>query len=151
MAKLRKYANVIERFLHGSAGQRFFNFAYSIGAAIVIWGALFKILHLPGGSTLGSISTAHLSVPTVDIGLPQLAMHSVCETAGAADTDFLISAMAAYFSGDFRYDDDGGITLSIPARSFMYRPKNSPSSTRQSGVCLLSGIVNTLSHSSEKP
>lgn len=52
MAKLRKYANVIERFLHGSAGQRFFNFAYSIGAAIVIWGALFKILHLPGGSTL---------------------------------------------------------------------------------------------------
>lgn len=52
MAKLRKYANVIERFLHGAAGQRFFNFAYSIGAAIVIWGALFKILHLPGGSTL---------------------------------------------------------------------------------------------------
>ena len=42
---------------------------------------------LPGGSTLGNISTAHLSVPTVDIGLPQLAMHSVCETAGAADTD----------------------------------------------------------------
>ena len=35
---------------------------------------------LPGGSTLGNISTAHLSVPTVDIGLPQLAMHSVCET-----------------------------------------------------------------------
>lgn len=33
-------------------GQRLFNFAYSIGAAIVIWGALFKILHLPGGNTL---------------------------------------------------------------------------------------------------
>lgn len=52
MVKIRKYANGIERFLHGSKGQRFFNFAYSIGAAIVIWGALFKILHLPGGSTL---------------------------------------------------------------------------------------------------
>jgi gliding motility-associated protein GldL len=52
MVKIRKYANVIERFLHGQKGQRFFNFAYSIGAAIVIWGALFKILHLPGGSTL---------------------------------------------------------------------------------------------------
>ena len=38
-----------------SFGQRFFNFAYSIGAAIVIWGALFKILHLPGGNTLLSI------------------------------------------------------------------------------------------------
>ena len=52
MVKIRKYANGIERFLHGEKGQRFFNFAYSIGAAIVIWGALFKILHLPGGSTL---------------------------------------------------------------------------------------------------
>ncbi|MDE6754211.1 MAG: gliding motility protein GldL [Muribaculaceae bacterium] len=52
MVKIRKYANFIERFLHGEKGQRFFNFAYSIGAAIVIWGALFKILHVPGGNTL---------------------------------------------------------------------------------------------------
>jgi len=52
MKKIRKYKNIIERFLSGESGQRFFNFAYSIGAAIVIWGALFKILHLPGGSTL---------------------------------------------------------------------------------------------------
>ena len=52
MGKIKKYANGIERFLHGPKGQRFFNFAYSIGAAVVIWGALFKILHLPGGSTL---------------------------------------------------------------------------------------------------
>lgn len=52
MGKLGKYTNGIERLLHGEKGQRFFNFAYSIGAAIVIWGALFKILHLPGGSTL---------------------------------------------------------------------------------------------------
>ena len=35
--------------------QRFFNFAYSIGAAIVIWGALFKILHLPQGNLLLTI------------------------------------------------------------------------------------------------
>lgn len=33
-------------------GQRLFNFAYSVGAAIVILGALFKIIHLPGGNTL---------------------------------------------------------------------------------------------------
>ena len=52
MVKIRKYANGIERFLHGAKGQRFFNIAYSIGAAVVIWGALFHILHLPGGSTL---------------------------------------------------------------------------------------------------
>lgn len=46
MVKIRKYANGIERFLHGEKGQRFFNFAYSIGAAIVIWGALLHPLHL---------------------------------------------------------------------------------------------------------
>lgn len=66
---------------------------------------------LPGGSTLGNISTAHLSVPTVDIGLPQLAMHSVCETAGAADTDHLVKAMTAYFSRDFHRDRDGSIVF----------------------------------------
>ena len=52
MVKVRKFANGIERFLHGQKGQRFFNFAYSIGAAVVILGALFKILHLPMGSEL---------------------------------------------------------------------------------------------------
>lgn len=52
MTKIKKYKTVIERFLSGDSGQRFFNFAYSIGAAIVIWGALFKILHLPGGNLL---------------------------------------------------------------------------------------------------
>ena len=66
---------------------------------------------LPGGSTLGNISTAHLSVPTVDIGLPQLAMHSVCETAGAAYTEHLVKAMTAYFSRDFHRDRDGGIVF----------------------------------------
>lgn len=55
MGKIKRYKNSIERFLSGENGQRFFNFAYSIGAAIVIWGALFKILHLPGGNTLLSI------------------------------------------------------------------------------------------------
>lgn len=55
MGKIKKYKNSIERFLSGESGQRFFNFAYSIGAAIVIWGALFKILHLPGGNMLLSI------------------------------------------------------------------------------------------------
>lgn len=52
MTALRRYTNRIEEFLHSDNGQRFFNIAYSVGAAIVIWGALFKILHLPGGNTL---------------------------------------------------------------------------------------------------
>ncbi len=47
-----KLQTKIETIMRWEGGQRLFNFAYSIGAAIVIWGALFKILHLPGGNTL---------------------------------------------------------------------------------------------------
>lgn len=52
MGKIKKYKNFVERMLSGEKGQRFFNFAYSIGAAVVILGALFKILHLTGGNEL---------------------------------------------------------------------------------------------------
>lgn len=55
MDKIKKVRRGIGAFISSEKGQRFFNFAYSIGAAIVIWGALFKILHLPGGNTLLSI------------------------------------------------------------------------------------------------
>ena len=53
---------------------------------------------IPGGSTLGSIATARVSMNTVDIGLPQLAMHSSYETAGSKDTDDLIRVSHAFFS-----------------------------------------------------
>lgn len=46
------FRNKIETIMTWEGGQRLFNFAYSIGAAIVILGALFKILHLSGGNTL---------------------------------------------------------------------------------------------------
>lgn len=52
---------------------------------------------LPGGSTLGSISNTRFAVPTVDIGLPQLAMHSAYETMGAQDLDDLVRVMTAYY------------------------------------------------------
>lgn len=52
---------------------------------------------IAGGSTLGNISTAHVSVNTVDIGLPQLAMHSACETAGVKDTEYLVRAMKCFY------------------------------------------------------
>lgn len=55
MIKVKKMRRGIGAFITSEKGQRFFNFAYSIGAAVVIWGALFKILHLPGGNTLLSV------------------------------------------------------------------------------------------------
>lgn len=50
-----------------------------------------------GGSTLGNISTAHVSVPSVDIGLPQLAMHSAVETAGTKDTEYAVRMLMAFY------------------------------------------------------
>ena len=52
MGKIKRYRNAVERFLAAERGQRFLNFAYSVGAAIVICGALFKIVHLPGDDIL---------------------------------------------------------------------------------------------------
>ena len=50
-----------------------------------------------GGSTLGNISTAHVSVASVDIGLPQLAMHSAMETAGVKDVEYLVKALKEFY------------------------------------------------------
>ena len=59
---------------------------------------------LPGGSTLGSISDTRVAVPTVDIGLAQLAMHSAYETMGARDLDRLVRVMTAYFGRTPRWN-----------------------------------------------
>ncbi|MBR6806773.1 MAG: M18 family aminopeptidase [Clostridia bacterium] len=53
---------------------------------------------MPGGSTLGNISNAHVSLISIDIGLPQLAMHSAYETAGADDTENMIRALKTFFA-----------------------------------------------------
>ncbi len=61
---------------------------------------------LPGGSTLGNISLSHVSVPTADIGLPQLAMHSCYETAGVQDAIDLEKVMQVYYSGTLETDGE---------------------------------------------
>ena len=50
-----------------------------------------------GGSTLGNILMAQVSMNTVDIGLPQLAMHSAYETAGAKDVGYLVRALQTFY------------------------------------------------------
>lgn len=52
---------------------------------------------MAGGSTLGNISNTRVALNTVDIGLPQLAMHSPYETAGINDTEYLIKAAEKFF------------------------------------------------------
>ncbi len=59
-----------------------------------------------GGTTLGPISLRHISVPTADIGLAQLAMHSATETAGADDAAYLTALAEAYFSSSLSHTGD---------------------------------------------
>lgn len=62
---------------------------------------------IAGGSTLGNISLTQVAVPSVDIGLPQLAMHSCYETAAVADAIYLEQAMEAYYASTLEHTADG--------------------------------------------
>ena len=66
---------------------------------------------IAGGSTLGNLSTSQVSIPTADIGLAQLAMHSACETGGAEDTESLCRLMTVFYNTDIRLLSDGGFTF----------------------------------------
>lgn len=66
---------------------------------------------MAGGGTLGNIANTQVSLNTVDIGLAQLAMHSAYETAGADDTQAMISALTAFFESSVEVKADGEYIL----------------------------------------
>lgn len=55
-----------------------------------------------GGSTLGNISNAQVSMVALDIGLPQLAMHSCFETAGVKDAEYMVKGLKAFYQTDLK-------------------------------------------------
>ncbi|WP_050638418.1 M18 family aminopeptidase [Candidatus Stoquefichus sp. SB1] len=87
------------------AGQKY----TSDGVSIAVFKGLCENVGVPvqffanrsdvvGGSTLGNIAMAQVSMNSVDIGLPQLAMHSSYETAGIKDTYYMIQVMEEFFN-----------------------------------------------------
>ncbi|CAA9890347.1 putative M18 family aminopeptidase 2 [Candidatus Methylobacter favarea] len=54
---------------------------------------------LPCGSTIGPIISAKLGIRAVDVGNPLWAMHSIRESAGALDHDYMIRVMKRFFAG----------------------------------------------------
>ena len=66
---------------------------------------------MAGGGTLGNISSSHVSINTLDIGLPQLAMHSCYETAGVKDVDFMIKGMKTFLETDIQCLGNGDYAL----------------------------------------
>lgn len=62
---------------------------------------------MAGGSTLGNLSNSHVALNTLDIGLPQLAMHSPYETAGVHDTCYLIRASSQFYNSSMKAIEAG--------------------------------------------
>lgn len=64
-----------------------------------------------GGSTIGNLLVRTVSMRALDIGLPQLAMHSSYETAGVRDAAFLTHALCEFYEADYTFCSDGSIVL----------------------------------------
>lgn len=64
-----------------------------------------------GGSTLGNISSTQAAISTVDVGLPQLAMHSCFETAGSKDLAALVDLCKGFYASPLALQGDGSWSL----------------------------------------
>ncbi len=58
------------------------------------------------GSTLGGISQSHVGVDSLDIGLPQLAMHSSTETIGTKDVLYMYKSLLEFYNTQFIKEND---------------------------------------------
>ena len=66
---------------------------------------------MPGGSTLGAINISHISIPSVDIGFAQLAMHSSMETTGALDIEEMEKVIKYFYSRHLSFEEDGKVVI----------------------------------------
>ncbi len=72
-------------------------FEHLLRARNIPYQHFFNNSNVPGGSTLGNLSVRHYSIPTVDIGVGQLAMHSPYESASVKDLHYLMEAMQSFY------------------------------------------------------
>ena len=54
---------------------------------------------IPCGSTIGPVVAAGLAIRTIDVGMPQLSMHSVRELMAVADIDHMVGSFSSWLAG----------------------------------------------------
>ncbi|AFG37540.1 M18 family aminopeptidase [Spirochaeta africana] len=84
----------------GITAREFRSLAESAGVACQY---LVNRADIPAGSTIGPFAAAQTGIPTVDVGLPMLAMHSIRETAGLADIEALTRVLQAFLKQETHF------------------------------------------------
>lgn len=87
-----------------SANQKYTSDSYSIG----VYQSICKEADVPyqtfvnrsdaaGGSTIGPINSSHIDIPSIDIGTPILAMHSIRELGGVMDHYYIYKSFVKFY------------------------------------------------------